>query len=173
MKQTGEMTRTGEKPHFLGVRHVGLAAKDPASLAVFYRDVMGMRIVRQAPSDSPLGAIAFVARHPEEEDHDLVFVSNTTSAHTAFRVASLADLLAFYRRIKEQGVTIKHCLNHVVELAFYFEDPEGHLIEIYWATGLKRVPEIYAEAIDLELSEEQLCREVDRLAAHFTDHPSH
>ena len=166
MKQTEEMNRTSEKPHVLGVRHVGLAAKDPASLAVFYRDVMGMKIVRQT-SDSPLGAIAFVARHPEEEDHDLVFVSNATSAHTAFRVASLADLLAFYRRIKEQRVAIKQCLNHVVELAFYFEDPEGHMIEIYWATGLKRVPAVYAEPIDLELSEEQLRREIDRLAVHF------
>jgi catechol-2,3-dioxygenase len=127
-------------PNLLGVRHVGLAAKDPASLAAFYHDVMGMKIVRQAPSDSPLGAIAFVARHPEEEDHDIVFISNAAAAHTAFRVASLGDLLALYRRIKEREVPIKQCLNHAVEFAFYFEDPEGHLIEIYWVMDCSTSP---------------------------------
>jgi catechol-2,3-dioxygenase len=90
-------------PNFMGVRHVGLLAKDPASLAVFYREVMGMKIVRQTPPVSPNGAIVFLARHPEAEDHDVVFVSNPTLAHTAFRVASLGELLVFYRRIKEQG----------------------------------------------------------------------
>jgi catechol-2,3-dioxygenase len=154
-------------PSFLGVRHVGLLAKEPASLAVFYRDVMGMQIVRQTPPNSALGAIAFIALHPEEEDHDIVFVSNAAIAHTAFRVASLGDLLAFYRKIKDHGVPIRYCLNHIVELAFYFEDPEGHVIEIYWATGLPPVPDVHAEPIDLEVPEERLRREVERLAAHY------
>jgi hypothetical protein len=64
-------------------------------------------------------------------------------------------------------------LGHAVELAFYFEDPEGHVVEIYWATGLLHVPDFYAEPIDLEVPEEQLRREVDRLAAHFAIQPSH
>jgi catechol 2,3-dioxygenase-like lactoylglutathione lyase family enzyme len=162
---TGKETLRGA-PNFIGVRHVGLPAKDPAVLALFYRDVMGMKIMRQSPTDAPYGATAFLARHPEEEDHDVVFFSNPTLAHTAFRVASLGDLLAFYRKIKEQGVPIKYSLNHATEFSFYFDDPEGHLIEIYWATNLP-IPDNYAEPIDLELSEEELLRKVDRLSAHF------
>jgi catechol-2,3-dioxygenase len=158
-------------PNFIGVRHIGLPAKDPAALAVFYRDVMGMKIMRQSPADAPYGATAFLAGHPEEEDHDVVFFSNGSLAHTAFRVASLGDLLAFYRNIKEKGVPIKYSLNHATEFSFYFEDPEGHLIEIYWATNLP-IPDNYAEPIDLDLSEEELLREVDRLAAHFGVQPS-
>jgi catechol-2,3-dioxygenase len=50
--------------------------------------------------------------------------------------------------------------------SFYFEDPEGHLIEVYWATNLP-IRDNYAEPIDLDLPEEELLREVDRLAAHF------
>jgi len=160
-------------PNFLGVRHVGLLAKEPASLAVFYRDVMGMKIVRQTPPNSALGVIAFIALHPEEEDHDIVFVANAASAHTAFRVASLGDLLAFYRKMKDQGVSIMYCLNHVVELSFYFEDPEGHVIEIYWATGIPSVPDVHAEPIDLEVPEERLRQEVARLAARHGTQPSH
>ena len=158
-------------PNFMGIRHIGLPAKDPAALAVFYRDVMGMKVMRQTPTDYRYGATAFLARHPEEEDHDVVFFSNGSLAHTAFRVASLGDLLAFYRNIKEKGVPIKYSLNHATEFSFYFEDPEGHLIEIYWATNLP-IPDNYAEPIDLDLSEEELLREVDRLAAHFGVQPS-
>jgi catechol-2,3-dioxygenase len=166
-RHTSGLEKFAEAPNVMGVRHVGLLAKDPLSLAVFYRDVMGMNIVRQTRSDSPSGAIAFLARDPKEEDHDIVFVSNAKAAHTAFRVASLGDLLAFYRWIKKHGVPIKSALNHAVELSFYFEDPEGHVIEIYWVTGLQNVPAPYAEPIDLEAPEEQLRREVDRLAAPF------
>ena len=155
-----------EAPSFIGIRHIGLPARDPAALAAFYRDVMGMTIMRQTPADAPYGATAFVARHPKEEDHDVVFFSNAALAHIAFKVASLGDLLAFYRKIKERGMPIKYSLNHATEFSFYFEDPEEHLIEIYWATSLP-IPDPYAEPIDLDLPEEELLREVDRLAAHF------
>jgi catechol 2,3-dioxygenase-like lactoylglutathione lyase family enzyme len=88
-----------DEPKVLGVRHVGLLAKDAPGLTVFYRDVMGMRVVRQSYVDHGLGATTFLARHPKEEDHDVVLVPKASMAHTAFRVASLADLLAFYRRL--------------------------------------------------------------------------
>jgi len=131
-KQSRQTQRAPKSaPNFIGVRHVGLAAKNPAKLATFYRDVMGMKIIRQSPADAPYGATAFLARHPEAEDHDVVFSSNDSLVHTAFRVASLGNLLAFYRQIREQGVPIKYSLNHATEFSFYFEDPEGHLIEIY------------------------------------------
>ncbi len=125
-----------------------------------------MKIMRQTPSDARYGATAFLVRHPEEEDYDLVFFANPTLVHTAFRVASLGDLRAFYRNIKERGVPVKYSLNNATEFPFYFEDPEGHLIEIYWATNL-HIPDAYAEPIDLDLPEEGLLREVDRLAAYF------
>ena len=158
-------------PNFIGVRHIGLPAKDPAALAVFYRDVMGMKIMRQTPRTPATERPLSWSRHPEEEDHDLVFFANPTLVHTAFRVASLEDLRAFHRDIKERGVPVKYSLNHATEFSFYFEDPEGHLIEIYWATNL-HIPDAYAEPIDLDLPEEVLRQEVDRLAAHFGVQPS-
>ena len=41
-------------PNFIGVRHIGLPAKDPAALAVFYRDVMGMKIMRRVQPTPPM-----------------------------------------------------------------------------------------------------------------------
>jgi hypothetical protein len=53
--------------------------------------------------------------------------------------------------------------NHGVSVAFYFEDPEEHLIEVYWPTGLAW-PQPYGDPIDLTLSEEALERKVRDLA---------
>jgi catechol-2,3-dioxygenase len=152
---------------FIGVRHVGLAAKNPAALATFYRDVMGMTVVGESPADSPLGATLFLGAHPEEEDHEIVFFGNPALAHTAFRVASLKELLTFYRQVKEQSLPIKFAFNHVASLAFYFEDPEGNIIEIYWATNVRGVRQPIVEPIDFDVPEEELLRDVERVAQQF------
>jgi catechol-2,3-dioxygenase len=47
-------------------------------------------------------------------------------------------------------------------LSFYFEDPEGHTIEIYWPTNV-RVRQFLADPIDLDLPEEELLRAVERV----------
>ncbi|MGO8948195.1 MAG: VOC family protein [Ktedonobacterales bacterium] len=156
--------------NFIGVRHQGLAAKDPAKLAAFYSWVMGMTVRRQTPADAPIGATVFLTCHPEgDEDHDLVFFANPALAHTAFEVGSLSELQTAYREIKQRGVTITHALNHGVSLSFYFDDSEGNNIEVYWSTSPDpRVRERlaaarrYAVPIDLDLPEEELLREVKR-----------
>jgi catechol-2,3-dioxygenase len=151
---------------FLGVRHVGLPAKNLAALTAFYRDVLGMTVTRENPPEAPYGASVFLASHPDDEDHDLVFFENPTVAHTAFRVASLGDLKAWYSQIKQRGVPIKFALNHGTEFSFYFGDPEGNLIEIYWSTNLP-IRQALADPIDLDRPEEELQREVGRLARQF------
>jgi catechol-2,3-dioxygenase len=123
-------------PDFIGLRHIGLPAKNLAKMAAFYRDVLGMTITRENSPDAPYGASLFLARHPDEEDHDLVFFENPALAHTAFRVSSLGELKAWYRQIKERGLPIKYALTHGTEFSFYFDDPEGHMIEMYWSTNL-------------------------------------
>jgi catechol-2,3-dioxygenase len=77
-------------------------------------------------------------------------------------VASLKELLTFYRRIKERNLPIKYAFNHIASLAFYFEDPEGHLIEIYWATNVRRARQPIGEPIDFDVPEEELLRELER-----------
>jgi AraC-like DNA-binding protein/catechol 2,3-dioxygenase-like lactoylglutathione lyase family enzyme len=120
-------------PQVIGVRHVGLSAQDPAALAEFYLDVLGLQVV---PTDtSALGATAFLSSHPAEQSLDLALFDNPAYQHTAFEVGSLADLRAFHQQVIGRGVLVKMALNHGVSLSFYFDDPEGHLIEVYWPTG--------------------------------------
>ena len=150
--------------HFIGVRHVGLPAKNLTALAAFYRDVMGMTVVRETPADSAFGASVFLASRPgSREDHDLVLFSDPTLAHTAYEVASLAELKASYHELKERGVPIKYALNHGNQLSFYVDDPEGNFIEIYWLIS-DRFPAIAADPIDLDRPEAELRREVESMA---------
>ena len=153
-----------ETTHVIGVRHVGLSARDPTALAAFYHDVLGLQVVGSSTADPVFGVSAFLSSHPAEESHDLVFFTNPAFQHTAFKVWSLADLRAMYQRVLSRGVEVKRAFNHGVSIAFYFEDPEGHVIEVYWPTGVAwRQP--YGDPIDLTLSEEAIQRKVRELAA--------
>ena len=152
-----------ETPQVIGVRHVGLSARDPAALAEFYQDVLGLQVV---PTDTAaLGATAFLSSQPAEGSLDLALFANPALQHTAFEVRSLADLRAFHQRALDQGVPVKMALYHGVSLSFYFEDPEGHLIEVYWPTGVACRPR-HGDAIDLTRPEEALRRDVAELVAH-------
>ena len=68
----GETMTRHEMPRVIGVRHVGLSAHDPAALAEFYHDVLGLQAVGgSAAGASAFGATAFLSSHPAEESHDL------------------------------------------------------------------------------------------------------
>jgi quercetin dioxygenase-like cupin family protein len=45
-------------------------------------------------------------------------------------------LRSFHARIVERNIPIKFAFNHGVSFAFYFDDPDGNTIEIYWPTGV-------------------------------------
>jgi catechol-2,3-dioxygenase len=147
-----------------GFHHVGMVADDPVALAEFYRDVLGMTITGGSSADGPFGLTAFLSSRPEEEDHELALFANPIYRHFAFKVASLADLRTLSRQITERGIPIKMTLNHGCSLAFYIDDPEGNMIEVYWPTGLRnRQP--YGDQFDLDAPEADLIQEVADIAA--------
>jgi Glyoxalase/Bleomycin resistance protein/Dioxygenase superfamily len=99
-----EVTPTGDvgpdragRPEVLGVNHVGLAARDPARLAEFYRDVLGLEIVGGSPATNEFGATAFLKGRASQEAHQLVLFASPQFRHTAFRVETLNDLRRFHR----------------------------------------------------------------------------
>jgi catechol-2,3-dioxygenase len=154
-----------EITHVIGVHHVGVSARDPAALAAFYHEVLGLQVVGGSTADgSAFGATAFLSSRSSEEHHDLAIVANPAFQHTAFKVRSLAHLRDLYQRVLGRGVPVKMAFNHGVSIAFYFEDPEGHLIEVYWPTGVAW-PQPYGDPIDLAISEEAIQRKVRELTA--------
>ena len=142
-----------ESPQVIGVRHVGLSSRNPAALAEFYQAVLGLQVV---PTETAaLGASAFLSSRPEEESHEIALFTNPEIRHVAFKVASLAELRSFYQRICARKLPVKMAANHGASLAFYFDDPDGNMIEVYWPTGVKcRQP--FIEPLDLTQREEAL-----------------
>jgi catechol-2,3-dioxygenase len=155
-------------PRIVGLRHVGMTAKNPAALARFYRDCLGLQVVGGSGADGPFGATAFLSSDPTEDSHHIAIFADPGLRHIAFKVDTLADLRAAYRRIVDMGLPIKMALNHGVSLAFYFQDPEGHLVEVYWATGVP-FGQPYGDPIDLSLPEEALLRDVEGVARRASD----
>lgn len=151
-------------PTLSGLCHIGIHSEDPTALADFYRDVLGMQIVGGSDEDSPTGTSTFLSSRPSEESHEIVIFANPDLRHTAFKVASLADLRDRHKDIVERGLPIKAALNHGVSLAFYFDDPEGNMIEIYWPTQLA-YGQPYGHPIDLTLTKEALLTDVADLAS--------
>ena len=126
-----------QSSEMIGLCHVGMYARNPALLAEFYRDAMGLKIVGGTDETHPLGATAFLSSRPGEESHEIAIFANQQFAHRAFKVRSLAALKRFYEKIVARGIPIKFQFHHGVSVAFYFCDPEGNLIEVYWPTGLE------------------------------------
>jgi catechol-2,3-dioxygenase len=150
----------------LALGHVGIYARNPAALAEFYRDAIGMQIVGGTDEGHPLGATAFLSSRPGEESHEIAIFSNPQLAHRAFKVDSLGALKRFYQKIVERGIPIKFQFNHGVSIAFYFCDPEGNMIEVYWSTGLEH-PQPSAQQIDLNRTQEELLAEVKTLTSRI------
>src|SRR6516162_11542382 len=139
-----------------GIHHVGLHAKDPAASAEFYRDVLGMQIVGGSAPDHPLGASAFLSSRPDEEAHEIALFANPEFAHIAFKVSSFAEFRSFHARVVEKNIPIKFIFNHRVSFAFYFDDPDGNVIEVYWPTGDMSRRQPHAELLDLSQADEML-----------------
>jgi catechol 2,3-dioxygenase-like lactoylglutathione lyase family enzyme len=139
-----------------GIHHVGLHVKNPLASAEFYRDALGMEIVGGSLSDHPLGATAFLCSRPDEESHEIGLFANPDFAHIAFKVSSLAELRYFYARVVEKNIPIKFVFNHRVSFAFYFDDPDGNMIEVYWPTGDLSCRQPCAEPLDLSQSDDVL-----------------
>ena len=72
---------------------------------------------------------------PDEESHEIALFANPVFAHIAFKVSSLAELRSFYVRAVTRNIAIRFAANHRVSFAFYFADPDGNTIEVYWPTG--------------------------------------
>lgn len=157
--------------HRRGVSHVGIAARDPAALAAFYGEVLGMTRTGGGEAGGGFGACAFLSSRPDEENHEIVFFADARYAHTAFRVASLAELREHHRRVVERGIPVKMALNHGCSLAFYFDDPEGNMIEVYWATNVHNW-QPYGDPIDLAAPEDALLADVERVARETGARPT-
>ena len=114
------------------------------------------RIRSLCATPQPFGAAAFLSSRPDEESHEIALFGNPALAHLAFKVSSLAELRWLNARVVERKIPIKFVFNHRVSFAFYFADPDGNMIEVYWPTGDLSRRQPYMEPLDLSQPDEAL-----------------
>ena len=91
----------------VGLHHVGITAEDPAALAQFYHDALGLQHVGGSDKEGPFGASAFLTSDPAKDSHQIAIFADPGLRHIAFKVGTLADLRAAYRRIVGMGLPIR------------------------------------------------------------------
>jgi hypothetical protein len=126
-----------------------------------------MEIVGGSSPDGPIGATAFLSSRPDEESHEIALFANPAFAHVAFKVSSLGELRSVHARVVGMNIPIKFAADHGVSLAFYFDDPDGNMVEVYWPTRDRSGTHSDAdplqprmEALDLSEPEEVLLKRV-------------
>jgi catechol 2,3-dioxygenase-like lactoylglutathione lyase family enzyme len=58
--------------------------------------------------------------------------AHTGLEHIAFSYASLGELLATYRRLREHGIQPYWTINHGPTISLYYKDPDGHRLELQY-----------------------------------------
>jgi catechol 2,3-dioxygenase-like lactoylglutathione lyase family enzyme len=151
-------------PRIAELGHVGIRCNEPEVLVDFYSRVLGLTVTDR---DEKLG-IWFLSSRPEAEHHELVLAAGRDVPaagkliqQISFRCDTLADVIGFYRRLRDAATRFDMIVSHGNAVGVYFFDPEGNRCEIYWQTGLKaRQP--FVERIDIEMDPELL---IDRIRA--------
>lgn len=106
------------------------------AMLAFYRDGVGLDLLAQDADSAILGRpgrpslvlqFAPELRHAGEHDAGLF--------HTAFLFAQKVDLAAaVYSVAQKYPSSFTGSADHFVSNAFYFDDPEGNGVELYWDT---------------------------------------
>src|SRR3954471_14327513 len=121
-----------------GLHHVTAICRDLERTIAFYRDTLGLPIVRDAPSDDDPGA-----RHVWFDGGDGTFVSfmeydrmpagvvGIGSTHRfALRVDSRDEQEAWRDYLRQRGITCSEVLDRGSFHSIYVRDPDGHVVEI-------------------------------------------
>ncbi len=138
------------RPRRIG--HVGLIARDLERMVRFYCDVLGFHVAdRMTFSEtSPIRdgvwlrigtdhhvLSVFDLREGEAPPppEDAYPIPNSGLHHVAFEMASFEDLRQAARQVREEQIPLQGMRTGGpgCQIRLYFWDPEGNIIELYWA----------------------------------------
>lgn len=127
-----------------GMGHVALTSRDPRGIHAFYRTVFDSRLSDFI--DENIAGLSLKIRFLRvNERHHSLAVANvqglrldpirTRVQHVNIQTATLEDMLAAYRRVREQGFGMAWSVGQHTndkELSFYCVTPSGFELELGW-----------------------------------------
>lgn len=114
--------------------HVSVPVRDLGTVTSFYRELLGLSVTMEG-SIPALGDFVFLAGRSDDELPLIALHTRAEAKHAALEVESLDALKAFHADVKAKRIPVSMALNHGCSLSLYFHDPEGNMLEVFWATG--------------------------------------
>jgi catechol 2,3-dioxygenase-like lactoylglutathione lyase family enzyme len=121
-----------------GIHHVTLLVEDLNRSVAFYRNVLGLRLVKQTVNEDDRGARHFIFGDAdgilitclEYPDLDEGKVGRGSTHHFAFSVETQAELEAWKHYLGEKGIPTTDVMDREDFRSIYLRDPDGHIVEI-------------------------------------------
>ncbi len=151
-----------------GAHHTARPTSKLAETVHFYRDFKGLPVCHAisargwGPADHPDflhfffdsgrdSTIAFFYYLNTDRPADPVATDNWLykSVHTAWRVDTEEQLLAWRQRFESQGVEVLQVRHEILE-SIYATDPNGYMVEITWQTRELAAPDMIDAMLTLD-----------------------
>jgi catechol 2,3-dioxygenase-like lactoylglutathione lyase family enzyme len=163
------------EPMLHGVDHTARPTWKLRETVKFYRDVLGLKLVhcisakgwgREKENHADFlhfffdsgneSTIAFFYYIGTEQPPELVVPKGymAMANHTAWRVKSEAELLAWQKRLEAQGVNVSQFVQHETIESIYFRDPNWYPLEITRSLRDVEVPDAVDATATLEAAME-------------------
>jgi catechol 2,3-dioxygenase-like lactoylglutathione lyase family enzyme len=124
-----------------GLHHVTVICKDVERSLDFYRNLLGMRLVKQTVNEDDRGArhlffgdeegkpgtIVTCLEYPELDEGT---VGRGSTHHFALAVASEEELAGWHAYLRSRGIPCTDVMDRTYFKSLYLRDPDGHIIEL-------------------------------------------
>lgn len=133
-----------------GVHHTARPTWKLRETVEFYRDIMGLPLVHSisargwGPSDHPDFLHFFFDSGQGSTIAFFYYIGNAQpehlkpfdsflfrAVHTAWRVETEAELLAWRQRFEDRGIAVRQTRHEIID-SIYATDPNGYMVEITW-----------------------------------------
>ena len=124
-----------------GIHHVTIICGDVQRSVDFYRNLLGMRLVKQTVNEDDRGArhlffgdeegrpgtMVTCLEYPELEEGS---VGRGSTHHFALTVESEEELAGWHGYLRSRGIPCTDVMDRKYFKSLYLRDPDGHIVEL-------------------------------------------
>ncbi|ULH15757.1 VOC family protein [Deinococcus sp. KNUC1210] len=138
----------------LSLGPVTLTVSDLERSLAYYQDTIGLKVLQRADGSAVLGTSVPLLELHEQTRAKPSSPRHAGLYHFALLLPTRADLGRFVTHLIEEQRAVQGASDHLVSEAIYFQDPDGHGIEVYadrdaaswaWEAGQVRMGTVAAD----------------------------